>query len=158
MLYSVLLARKILTKKGIDVFLRLLLNILLTFTNLVTRTLSGIIKSATGHRGATHWLVISPFVGLLFAFLGSLFDFPWFGWWVWLGYLSHILLDACTRSGLEQPPFGRLHLLPPNLRVRTGSVVDTAISFICLVFVSIHVFAFADFDQLRFLFDDWSLF
>ncbi len=43
-----------------------------------------------------------------------------------LGYLSHLILDALTKSGIEflWPIKKRLGLLPKTLRVRTGGIID----------------------------------
>lgn len=74
-----------------------------------------------GHRGALH----SPYgllgCGLMALVLGvSGAGLPALA--LWLGYMSHLLLDACTKTGIPFPPFRkRLFLLPKPLRVVTGS-------------------------------------
>jgi inner membrane protein len=79
-----------------------------------------------GHRGAMHSLLaallVSAFVGLPLA----LFLDPFAGLALALGYLSHLALDACTKSGvpLYWPDAGRVWLLPSRLRVTTGSAAE----------------------------------
>ncbi len=76
-----------------------------------------------GHRGLLH----SALGLLLAALVAGLPLSVWLGWsaggGLMLGYLSHLLLDACTPSGipLRYPNKHRWHLLPPSLRVTTGS-------------------------------------
>lgn len=83
---------------------------------------------ALGHRGLLHSLV-----GLsLIASLALPLAFRW-GWQpsvaLVLGYASHLLADSCTRSGvpLLYPASDRFHLLPPHLRIVTGSPTEDAL-------------------------------
>jgi membrane-bound metal-dependent hydrolase YbcI (DUF457 family) len=78
-----------------------------------------------GHRGVLH----SP---LAIAVVGAFVIPPafWWGWQVslalWLGYGSHVLADACTRTGVPARPFGqRLFLLPRRWRFATGSDAES---------------------------------
>lgn len=77
------------------------------------------------HRGPTHWLVV--FISLVYGvyWLSESFNWPS---WVWpafaIGYASHLLADACTKSGVKlfAPFYNRAVGLPIRfLRVRTGS-------------------------------------
>jgi len=45
-----------------------------------------------------------------------------------LGYGSHLVADACTKSGIPAlyPHRGRIHLLPRALRLTTGSLAEEA--------------------------------
>ena len=81
-----------------------------------------------GHRGAMHSLTGLLFVGLIL--LPTLALFGWSSWPIavalWLGYASHLVLDACTRSGipLRWPARNTFHLLPATLRFTTGSPME----------------------------------
>jgi len=122
-----------LKKKGIEGILRGLITVILLGLNLVTRAIAGGVKTLVGHRGATHWVFSSVMVGILFAVAGFFFGYPELGLWIWLGYISHILLDAMTLSGVEMwQPFidKKYHLLPQGFRVRTGNFVDAGMSLI----------------------------
>jgi len=88
------------------------------FAAFVSRTL--------GHRGPLHSLL-----GILPVWL--LLGLPillWIGWQpsaaLGLGLLSHLLGDSCTKSGVPLlfPRPGRQHLLPPGLRLTTGSEAE----------------------------------
>lgn len=82
------------------------------------------------HRGATHWLlsgaavttVVGAAVGAAWVPLGLPVALG-----IGCGYAAHLLADACTPCGV--PLLGpvrtrRVHLLPPGLRVTTGSRAD----------------------------------
>lgn len=136
-----------LKKRGFEGVLRGFITVLLLGLNLITRALAGLVKSVVGHRGATHWVITSVIVGGLFAAAGLLVGYPELGLWVWLGYISHIALDAMTLSGLEMwRPFSsrKVHLLPPGFRVRTGSFVDGGLSLLFgglsafLIFITLY--------------------
>ncbi len=84
-----------------------------------------------GHRGVLHtfWGV-----GLCMLLGTPLLQIPQGGFYLAalvLGYVSHLLLDACTLHGI---PLGvgriRLHLLPSMLRVTTGSQIEDAVFFL----------------------------
>jgi len=80
-----------------------------------------------GHRGALHSLLGWGIASLLFLplvfFLGL--DVPLA---LSLGYASHLVADACTKSGIPAlyPNRGRIHLLPRALRLTTGSLAEEA--------------------------------
>ena len=73
------------------------------------------------HRGALHsplGLLTFGMICLLLALYGA--GLPAFA--LWLGYVSHLALDACTVSGIPFEPLRkRLYLLPKRLRVVTNS-------------------------------------
>ena len=73
-------------------------------------------------------LIISVVLGLPLA----LFLDPFAGVGLALGYLSHLVLDACTRSGIPLlwPEPGKMHLLPSGLRVVTGSKAEDIVFFL----------------------------
>lgn len=94
-----------------------------------------------GHRGFLHSLAALGRVGMLSSPLLLLDVALWFWPWVslLLGYASHLLGDACTKSGvplfwqanasgkanaLKQQSF---HLLPKPLRLTTGSQAEEAV-------------------------------
>lgn len=79
-----------------------------------------------GHRGALHSLLGWGIASLVFLPLGL-----WSGnaaLALSLGYGSHIVADACTKSGIPAlyPHRGRIHLLPRALRLTTGSLAEEA--------------------------------
>jgi len=85
---------------------------------------------ALGHRGLLH----SPAGWLGFGLL----CLPLALWAPWpaplalfMGYGSHLAADACTRSGIPAWPSRkdrRWHLLPPRLRLTTGSWAEDALT------------------------------
>jgi len=121
--------RSTLRAKGVEGVVRMLVEFGLMFINLFTRALSGLVRAcAFGHRGATHWLITAVVLGLAAAGSGWFIGFPALGLWLFIGYASHLALDAMTISGLEmfQPLTGRtVHLLPKPMWIRTGSIVDS---------------------------------
>jgi inner membrane protein len=117
-----------------------------------------------GHRGFLHSpgalgllaLITAPLTFGLAGMAGSLQGGA--DGWAWLslllGYASHLLGDACTKSGIPKsgiskrgipsgihsgiplgtrsaPPPRRLHLLPPRLRLTTGSAAEEAVFALC---------------------------
>ena len=56
-----------------------------------------------------------------------------------LGYASHLLGDSATKSGIQlfYPQASRFHLLPPRLRITTGSLAEEAL--ILLLALSVFV-------------------
>lgn len=88
-----------------------------------------------GHRGFLHSLPALGVLSLLALVMSLLID--GFDWWMVLslcfGYASHLLGDACTKSGV--PLFWNfratrqrnIHLLPKPLRLTTGSMAEEAV-------------------------------
>ena len=81
-------------------------------------------NSAWGHRGVLH----SPAVLLPLAVILSPLAL-WWGWpasaALWLGYASHLVADAATKTGIPRwPGKGRLFLLPKDWRISTGSKAE----------------------------------
>jgi inner membrane protein len=101
--------------------------------------LAAIVHRAWGHRGPLHslyGLVVAGCVG------GALI--PLWGWRLaaalFLGYASHLAADACTRTGIPFLPWRsrRYWLLPPNLRISTGSSAEDALlPFLALAALSV---------------------
>ncbi|MCX6382467.1 MAG: restriction endonuclease [Armatimonadetes bacterium] len=90
--------------------------------------LANLLHASYGHRGALHSLTgLSIFGVLVFPFAIVI------GWQIplslWLGYASHLALDACTRSGIPlwSKSVDRVHLLPEKLRFVTGSMEEEAL-------------------------------
>lgn len=90
-----------------------------------------------GHRGPMHSLLGLFFVAVIFGIPLGLFLDPLAGIGLVLGYLSHLLLDACTKSGipLYWPKPGKIHLLPSGFRVVTGSWQEDLV-FLLLTFAA----------------------
>ena len=77
-----------------------------------------------GHRGFLHSPLALGLLGV--ALMPSLY---WVDWQVplalWLGYGSHLMADACTRTGIPGSPFTkRIFLLPKRWRILTGSAAE----------------------------------
>jgi inner membrane protein len=79
-----------------------------------------------GHRGAFHSLVALLLVGLFVGIPLTLFIDPFAGIGLVLGFASHLLLDACTRSGIPLwwPESTRFYAVPYRFRIATGSVQE----------------------------------
>jgi len=101
------------------------------------------VSARLGHRGPLHsWpgLVFAAAMGTALAvFLGALAGVS-----LWLGYASHLAADACTVSGIPlSPGRRRLWLLPPRLRIVTGSppedIVFAAASSLALWLLVAHL-------------------
>lgn len=80
-----------------------------------------------GHRGFLHSFPALCLLG------GGLLPFAFVvGWQIplclWLGYASHLMADACTRTGIPGAPFTkRFFLLPYRWRIVTGSSYEEAL-------------------------------
>jgi inner membrane protein len=87
-------------------------------------TVSAIIKQIFGHRGFFHWLFLPFFImaGAYFAGAG------WF--WLGFGYLTHLLADSLTPSGIPAHPISRR--MSANL-IKTGSVSEWVLFAVLLV-------------------------
>lgn len=90
--------------------------------------LSAMVHRAWGHRGPLH----SLYGLILVAGVGGML-IPIWGWRpasaLLLGYASHLAADACTRTGIPFLPWRkrRCWLLPPWLRISTGSPAEDAL-------------------------------
>ncbi|BCM94115.1 inner membrane protein YdjM [Abditibacteriota bacterium] len=102
-----------------------------------------------GHRGALHSLLGWGVASCAFLSLGLLFPGacgP--GVALSLGYLSHLLADGCTKTGIPllYPRRQRYRLLPRALRLSTGSLAEEALFailgavFIAQLLVTLHSF------------------
>ncbi|MBB6050734.1 metal-dependent hydrolase [Armatimonas rosea] len=98
-----------------------------------------ILHRALGHRGALHsflgMMLFCSALGIPLLILGL----GYVALGVTLGFLSHLLLDACTKSGvpLLWPDRTRLHLLPSWLLVTTGSKAEDVV-FALLAAVNLY--------------------
>lgn len=90
----------------------------------LTRGLACLIGGLCGHRGATHYLIGAPIVGVPVGLLACLVSpaLWWLGLAIGVGYAVHILGDACTDSGvpLWGPWSTRRRGLWRPLRFKTG--------------------------------------
>jgi membrane-bound metal-dependent hydrolase YbcI (DUF457 family) len=118
-------------RRGVDRSARQSAGVLLTVTQWITTGLAMLIRVlAGGHRGATHMLLITVALGAGTYFLGAAIGFPSLWLWFTAGYLSHLLLDMLTPSGLELLwPLSRRHLrlLPRPLTITTGTAGDAVL-------------------------------
>lgn len=78
------------------------------------------------HRGFVHSLYAALTFGLVGAIIGLLLHLS--VWWpitlaLLVGYISHLLLDALTPSGIPLLMRGDWHLFP-HLRIPTGSYIE----------------------------------
>ncbi|MFZ1728593.1 MAG: metal-dependent hydrolase [Bacteroidota bacterium] len=105
--------------------------IVLRLANVLTRMLAQIVRLlAGGHRAATHFLFIAAMLTLGAWFLGQAIGFPSMWMWFAAGYLSHLVLDMMTPSGLSilwPVSRGDWHLLPSFMRIQTGGGGDAAV-------------------------------
>lgn len=79
------------------------------------------------HRGLTHTGLVAAAITVLAMIVGQRFGFTDIGLAFGLGYISHLVADGMTLTGIPLlSPFYRksIHLLPKPLRVRTGSAVE----------------------------------
>jgi len=86
------------------------------------------------HRGLTHTGLAAAVILVAGVLVGSRFGFADVGLAFGLGYLSHLIADGLTLTGIPLlAPFYRknIHLLPKPLRIRTGSAAES------LVFLSV---------------------
>ena len=93
-----------------------------------------------GHRGMMHSLLALLILAIFFGLPLWLFLDPLAGVGLVLGYFSHLVLDACTRSGIPfyWPEPNRIYFLPPRLRVATGSWWEDIV-FLLLTFAATGV-------------------
>ena len=113
--------------------------------NVVSRTLSWLVRLvAGGHREGSHWLPVwAVLSAVAYAVTAPLLG-PWAAVGFCAGYLSHLAGDGCTRAGIPLVPYttARLHLLPPLLRIRTGSVGETVFTATYIVALVALVYVF----------------
>ena len=115
----------------------------------IIKPLARALNRRLGHRGVMHSMMALLIVTLFVALPLSVFLDPFAGIGLALGYLSHLLLDALTKSGvpLYWPDAGRVWLLPPRLRVTTGSsaedVIFLLLALAAAAFLLIHLFQFS---------------
>jgi membrane-bound metal-dependent hydrolase YbcI (DUF457 family) len=111
----------------------LLIGLIATILNVLSRGLSHLVRLVSGgHREGSHWLPLWAGLSIAVYALTTPAFGPWIGIGFSVGYLSHLLSDGCTRSGIPLVPraTARLHLLPRPLRVRTGTGGETAFTLL----------------------------
>jgi len=99
------------------------------------KPISWLINRLFGHRTITHSLDFA--VGLCIVVLLSS-NFACWAWMFVLGYISHLLLDSLTLSGIKLSIFQQDSTIGFRV-VKTGGVVDTAIFIVCLLILSFLV-------------------
>lgn len=110
------------------------------------KPLAHVLNRRLGHRGAMHSLMALVALSVLVALPLALLLDPFTGIGLVLGYLSHLLLDAGTRSGIQLfwPDAQRVWVLPPRLRITTGSRAEDALllllSLATATFLLLHLF------------------
>jgi inner membrane protein len=96
------------------------------------KPISWLINKLLGHRTITHSLDFA--IGLCIVVLLSS-NFAYWAWMFALGYISHLLLDSLTLSGIKLSIFRQDSTIGFRL-VKTGGVLDTAIFIACLLILS----------------------
>lgn len=95
---------------------------------------SVIFNKLFGHRGISHGI----FFPLILTILISIFWSRTFGLAIFVGYLSHILIDGLTKQGVNLlHPISTLHI---RGFVETGSFVETIIFLALLVGIGFKLF------------------
>ena len=82
------------------------------------------------HRGLTHTGLAAAAILVAAVIIGQRFGFADIGLAFGLGYLSHLIADGMTLTGIPLlTPFYRknIHLLPKPVRVRTGSAAESLV-------------------------------
>jgi membrane-bound metal-dependent hydrolase YbcI (DUF457 family) len=129
----------------LGVLVGLLIGLVATVLNVVSRTISWLVRLiAGGHRDGSHWLPVwAVLSAAAYAMTAPLLG-PWAAIGFCAGYLSHLAGDGCTRAGIPLVPYTavRLHLLPPLLRIRTGSAGETVFTATYLVALAAVVYLF----------------
>jgi inner membrane protein len=94
---------------------------------------SQIIHRRWGHRSLLHSLLGLGLMAVLGIVVVLSLGVPALAWQILfallVGYASHLVADACTKSGIPllYPNRKRFHLLPPSWRVTTGSRAEDAL-------------------------------
>ena len=95
--------------------------------------LGDVLHKRWGHRGFLHSPPALLWFGALLLPLALFWSLP-YALALWLGFASHLAMDALTPSGI---PLWRdrrkLHLLPPRLRIVTGSDIEEIVLVILLL-------------------------
>ena len=98
------------------------------------------------HRGFLHsaWaLIIFSIVALLLSYIFGLAGCWGFTAAIFLGYLSHLILDSMTPSGIPLWGKEKLHVLPEKLRIKTGSYMENlflaVFALVVLYYLSLSV-------------------
>lgn len=98
------------------------------------KPVSWLINKLFGHRTITHSLDFA--IGLCIVVLLSS-NYNHLAWMFALGYMSHLLLDSLTKTGLKLSMFQNTTI--GFKLVKTGGIVDTAIFIACLLALSFLV-------------------
>ena len=96
-----------------------------------------LLPSQVVHRRDRHRGLLHSLLGLSMVVVLALPSIWWVGWApvmaLFLGYASHLLADAATKSGISLlfPSGRRYHVLPAGLRVTTGSHAEEVLFALC---------------------------
>jgi membrane-bound metal-dependent hydrolase YbcI (DUF457 family) len=96
--------------------------------------LGALAQSSGEHRGWWHSLPAALLFSSIAWLGGSFGGLAFLG-----GYLSHLLGDAATVSGVEIWPGRRWHLLPNGWRLKTGSPIENIISTLAALAVLFYL-------------------
>lgn len=97
------------------------------------KPLSFLLELLFGHRGLMHtiYIPIAMFVTI------SLFGYPVIGFAFLIGFISHLLIDSLTTTGISfLRPFNNLHL---KGFIKTGGILEYALLATILVFIAITI-------------------
>src|SRR5918911_5406588 len=90
----------------------LLVGLVATVLNVVSRTLSWLVRLvAGGHRDGSHWLPVWAVLSAAAHAVTAPLMGPWAAVGFCAGYLSHLTGDGCTRAGLPLLPYTAARLL-----------------------------------------------
>lgn len=96
--------------------------------------ISQIVSILSKHRGIFHSLFIAFLISAAIFFLIS----PLFGIAILIGYLSHLLIDGFTKTGVNfLHPFGHLHL---SGFIETGTYSETVVFILIIAAIILKVF------------------
>ena len=97
-----------------------------------------LLHQALGHRGLLHSLAGLGLAALVLALPVGLWLGPLAALALLLGYASHLALDASTKRGIPFffPDPKRRHVLPPLLRITTGSLAEEPV-FVLLALLGV---------------------
>lgn len=95
------------------------------------------IASFAPHRTITHSLLMVVYLGWTVNMIS-----PEYMWAFVVGYLSHLIADAMTVSGIPflWPVPQRISLSMIGIRIRTGSAIDQGIRFVAIGFFVLGIF------------------
>ncbi len=102
----------------------------------VFKPVAQLLHRRLSHRGPFHSLFGLLIVSVLCSLPLALFLDAFAGVGLSLGFASHLVLDACTRSGvpLWWPTTTRVHFLPRSWRITTSSLAEDSLFLLLALF------------------------